>query len=259
MDKILFIDDAQIASSCDVVRCIHPARKYENPVLTSDRAWEGQETILGTVLKEGDQYRMWYQTFATAVDPDGVDSYHRSFHLYAESDDGLAWSKPELGLAEDLMGSRANNITLVRPAFRRDLNPSVLHTPDAPDGHAYRMFSYGAGYIPTALTTRSRASPWPSTTRMDECASSNRLAPARACSPGRPRRSRRRGSCCPMSIPPQGNSWTCTVWLPRLSLPLSSTRSRIKQETCRPGQRPEIRLAAPLRETVPLPDSATAR
>jgi len=146
MDKILFIDDAQIASSCDVVRCIHPARKYENPVLTSDRAWEGQETILGTVLKEGDQYRMWYQTFATAVDPDGVDSYHRSLHLYAESDDGLAWSKPELGLAEDLMGSRANNITLVRPAFRRDLNPSVLHTPDAPDGHAYRMFSYGAGY-----------------------------------------------------------------------------------------------------------------
>ena len=147
MDKILFIDDAQIAAANDVERRIHPARKYEgNPVLTSDRDWEGQETTLGTVRKEGDRYRMWYQSFATAPDPDGIDTYHRSLHLYAESDDGLVWSKPELGLHEDLMGSCANNIALARPAFHRDINPSVLHTPGAPDGRAYRMFAYGAGY-----------------------------------------------------------------------------------------------------------------
>ena len=147
MNKILFIDDAQITSMAGVERRIHPACKYEgNPVVRSDRDWEGAETTLGTVRKEADRYRMWYQSYTTAPDPDGVDSFIRSLHLYAESDDGLAWSKPELGLTEDAMGSTANNIALIRTKFARDTNPSVLHTPRAPDGQAYTMLSYGSGY-----------------------------------------------------------------------------------------------------------------
>ena len=147
MNKILFIDDAQITSSEGVERRIHPASKYEgNPVLTSDRDWEALETTLGTVRKEADRYRMWYQSYATAPDPEGVDSFIRSLHLYAESDDGLAWSKPELGMTEDAMGSSANNIAFIRTRFTRDTNPSVLHTPHAPDGQAYTMLSYGVGY-----------------------------------------------------------------------------------------------------------------
>ena len=145
MDRILFIDDRQITSARGVERRIHPARKFEgNPVVTSDRDWEGQETTLGSVFKEGDGYRMWYQSYATTPDSGGIDAFIRSLHLYAESEDGLAWTKPELGINEDSLGSRANNIALVRLAFRRDLNPSVLHTPG--DGPAYRMFTYGVGY-----------------------------------------------------------------------------------------------------------------
>ena len=147
MDKILLIDDAQLHSARGVERLIHPARKYErNPVVTSDRDWEGQETTLGTVLKEDDRYRMWYQSFATTPDPNGIDSFIRSHHLYAESDDGVSWSKPELGLIEDSTGSHANNIALVRLASSRDLNASVLHVPGAPGGRAYSVFTYGTGY-----------------------------------------------------------------------------------------------------------------
>ena len=147
MNRILFIDDAQITSSQGVGRRIHPARKYEgNPVLTSDCDWEGSETIVGTVRKEAERYRMWYQSYATAPGPNGFDSFIRSLHLYAESDDGLAWSKPELGNTENSTGSYANNIALVRPIFRKALNPSVLHTPHAPGDYAYTMFSYGVGY-----------------------------------------------------------------------------------------------------------------
>ena len=146
-DKILFIDDAQVTSMRGVERRIHPARKYEgNPVVTSDREWEGPETTLGTVRKEDGRYRMWYQSYATAPDPSGIDSFIRSLHLYAESDDGLAWSKPELGITEDATGSYANNIALVRTKFSRDINPSVLRRPLAPDGHAYTMLAYGSGY-----------------------------------------------------------------------------------------------------------------
>lgn len=147
MNKFLFIDDAQITSMRDVERRIHPARKYDgNPVVTSDRDWEGSETTLGTVRKEAERYRMWYQSYATAPDPDGIDSFIRSLHLYAESDDGLAWSKPALGMTEDSTGSVANNIAFVRPAFSKDINPSVLHSPHASDGHTYTMLSYGVGH-----------------------------------------------------------------------------------------------------------------
>lgn len=145
-DKLLFIDDVQITSMRGVERRIHPARKHGNPVVTSDREWEGPETTVGTVRKEDGRYRMWYQSYATAPDPTGIDSYIRSLHLYAESDDGLAWSKPELGVTEDMMGSYANNIALVRTKFDRDINPSVLCGPHALDGHAYTMLSYGSGY-----------------------------------------------------------------------------------------------------------------
>lgn len=146
-DRILFIDDTQVTSMRGMERRIHPAHKYEgNPVVTLDREWEGAETTLGTVRKEDGRYRMWYQSYAMAPDPTGIDSYIRSLHLYAESDDGLAWSKPELGVTEDAMGSYANNITLVRTKFSRDINPSVLHSPNATDGHAYTMLSYGSGY-----------------------------------------------------------------------------------------------------------------
>jgi hypothetical protein len=147
MNSIVFIDDAQITSSSGIERRIHQARKYAgNPVVTSDCDWEGAETILGTVRKEGERYRMWYQSYATSPSRNGFDSFIRSLHLYAESDDGLAWSKPELGITEDSAGSYANNIALVRPTFRKDINPSVLRTPHAPDGHDYTMFSYGVGY-----------------------------------------------------------------------------------------------------------------
>tara|TARA_Y100000588_G_scaffold238832_1_gene252554 strand:+ start:17930 stop:19306 length:1377 start_codon:yes stop_codon:yes gene_type:complete len=147
MNKFLFIDDAQISWMRDVERWIHPARKYEgNPIITSDRDWEGSETTLGTVRKEPEGYRMWYQSYASAPDPHGIDSFIRSLHLYAESDDGLEWSKPSLGTTEDSTGSVANNIAFVRRAFSKEINPSVMHHPHASGGHSYTMFSYGLGY-----------------------------------------------------------------------------------------------------------------
>ena len=61
--KIFFIDDSQISTMEGVKRQLHPARKHEgNPLVTSDKDWEAPEILLGTVRKEGNQYRMWYQS-----------------------------------------------------------------------------------------------------------------------------------------------------------------------------------------------------
>lgn len=145
--RVLFVDDAQIATSHGVERRVHVARKHEgNPVVTSDEDWEAPAIALGTVLKDGDTYRMWYQSRGTAPGANEFDSYLRFLHLYAESQDGLTWTKPSLGLYESSTGSRENNITLLRPALMNDMNPSVLRPPSGWDGHAYAMLAYGSGH-----------------------------------------------------------------------------------------------------------------
>lgn len=84
--KHLFLDDHLVASMENVTRTIHPAVKYEgNPVLWPEAPWEGAVALVyGSVLRDGDAFKMWYHN------GQGVG--------YAESDDGLAWRRPELGL-----------------------------------------------------------------------------------------------------------------------------------------------------------------
>ena len=145
--KIFFIDDTQISSMEGVKRQLHPARKHEgNPLVTSDKDWEAPAILLGTVRKEGNQYRMWYQSQATCPGANTFDSYRRFLHLYAESEDGLSWMKPALGFYEDSMGSYENNIAFVRLALSKDMNPSVLYTPHMDHGRVYTMLTYGSGY-----------------------------------------------------------------------------------------------------------------
>ncbi len=145
--KVLFVDDAQISLMEGVERRIHPARKHEgNPVVTSDNDWEAAGLLVGTVRKEGEKYRMWYQSQATIPGANKFDSYVRFLLLYAESDDGLDWAKPALGSYEDPAGSYDNNIAFVRLGLIKDVNASVLYTPDLADGHNYTMMTYGTGY-----------------------------------------------------------------------------------------------------------------
>ncbi len=145
--KLLFIDDADIASTEGVKRRIHPARKHEgNPVVTSDNDWEAATILIGTVLRDVDQYRMWYQSPATTPGANGFDSFVRYLLLYAESEDGLTWTKPALGSHHDPAHTRDNNIAFVRPGLSVDVNASVLHAPHLAEGHAYTLMTYGAGY-----------------------------------------------------------------------------------------------------------------
>lgn len=98
------------------------------PVLEGDSDVDATGvSIYGTVLRDGGLYRMWYQAWPR--DWDGQDVAHVG---YAESDDGLAWRKPKLRMAE-AGGSRENNLC--------DLgmhSPSVFVDPTAPAAKRYR-------------------------------------------------------------------------------------------------------------------------
>ncbi|MHC4400875.1 MAG: hypothetical protein ACYTG0_14455 [Planctomycetota bacterium] len=84
----LFLDDCLVASSENVTRRIHPAEKHSaNPVLRATEPWENEVAIVyGSILREEDKHRAWY---------------YASGHVgYAESPDGLRWTKPRLGIVE---------------------------------------------------------------------------------------------------------------------------------------------------------------
>ena len=97
--KQLFLDDELIASIENVKRQIHQVKKHEaNPVLWPSEPWEGHTAVIyGSVLRDGDKYRMWYHGGA------GVS--------YAESDDGIRWTKPPMDFVK-LDGQPTN--TMIR-------------------------------------------------------------------------------------------------------------------------------------------------
>jgi len=82
--------------------------KEADPVLTYDRAWEGNcVTAWGSVLRSSSgAYEFWYQTYNKYAAPG-----EQTYICYASSNDGRHWEKPALGLV-DYMGSTANNIVV---------------------------------------------------------------------------------------------------------------------------------------------------
>ncbi|MCH2129735.1 MAG: hypothetical protein MK179_11355 [Pirellulaceae bacterium] len=111
-DKQLFFDDRFIAESDNVKIVMNQPRKL-GPVLKPDRRWEDfRFTSYFTVLQEGDLCRMYYSCFSEDqwnFAEAAVTWRDYAFLCYAESNDGIHWRKPNLGIVE-YNGSKDNNI-----------------------------------------------------------------------------------------------------------------------------------------------------
>ncbi|MFH1738846.1 MAG: hypothetical protein ABIH23_07540, partial [bacterium] len=126
----LFVDDYLIASNQNLTREIHqPVKDPRNPLIVADKPWERESIILTFVLRDEAtrKFRMWYSTRLYYTEPGGARV--RFPTLYAESDDGIVWRKPNLGLLE-YEKSKENNFVIhggrIKGLFE---NP----TPDKPD------------------------------------------------------------------------------------------------------------------------------
>jgi hypothetical protein len=75
--------------------------------LVTDKPWEGNTSAYYTIFQDGDIYRMYYR--GSHWDEKLKKATHREVTCYAESKDGIHWTKPELGLFE-FEGSKQNNI-----------------------------------------------------------------------------------------------------------------------------------------------------
>ena len=137
----LFVDDALIDRMAGgaALRLHHPEPR--EIALIHDAPWEGSGSGYHSVFQDGPLYRMYYKAWHLEVSQGKVNTgAHPLFCAYAESDDGIHWRKPELGLHE-FKGSKANNIVMVsgaqdgvnadagHPAVFKDGNPAAA--PDA--------------------------------------------------------------------------------------------------------------------------------
>ena len=119
-------DDCLVESMTDVEMTMNPARVTGERLMVNDRPWEGTGIVdmRQFVLKEGDRFRMYYSALPHSFVSDDASNrrknlWRRPFNrilCYAESTDGIHWTKPELGLCE-WDGSRANNILLPNDDF----------------------------------------------------------------------------------------------------------------------------------------------
>jgi len=115
-------------------------------VLRHDEPWEGAGSGYHSVFQDGPLYRMYYKAWQRTVGPGTPNTDDNPLLCcYAESDDGIHWRKPALGLFA-FQGSKANNIVMAsgqvgalhvdagHPAVFKDGNPA------APADARYKAF-----------------------------------------------------------------------------------------------------------------------
>jgi hypothetical protein len=136
----LFVDQTLVESVSGgaSLRLHHPT--IREMALLHDEPWEGTGSGYHSIFKDGYLYRMYYKAYQISpmheADPKNKAEVHPLFCAYAESDDGIHWRKPNLGLHE-FAGSTANNIVMVsgktgnldvdagHPAVFKDTNPNA--------------------------------------------------------------------------------------------------------------------------------------
>src|SRR6185436_11125916 len=98
------------------------------PVLRFDNPWEGAFSGYVTVIKHSGRYRMYYRGTPQA----GQDGNNGEVTCYAESADGISWTKPDLGIYE-IHGTRKNNVILANDApFSHNFSPLLDTRPGVP-------------------------------------------------------------------------------------------------------------------------------
>jgi len=106
-ERQLFLDDVGIERMEGVSRVVHSPRRHDdNPLLSPDTPWERGCQVYGTAYYDetARRFRLWYLTGPKdrGLKPLKLDGYERAPHTtmaaYAESEDGVHWVKPKLGL-----------------------------------------------------------------------------------------------------------------------------------------------------------------
>ena len=126
----LFLDSTLVEELTNAERRLHHPVAREIAIV-HDAPWEGAGSGYHTVLRDGDLYRMYYRGSSLGV-KDGRLQVGKQVYCYAESRDGVNFTKPNLGLVE-YNGSKDNNI-IWDGVGSHNFAPFIDHNPNcAPD------------------------------------------------------------------------------------------------------------------------------
>lgn len=132
----LFVDD-WLVQRIEGARFTLHAPVPAGVVLRFDEPWEGAFCAYGTVIKDGEVFRLYYRGLPSA----GKNSGAKEVTCYAESRDGIAWVKPRLGLFE-VCGTRSNNVVLADlPPFSGNFAPFLDARPGVPAAERFKALA----------------------------------------------------------------------------------------------------------------------
>ena len=127
----LFIDHHVIGSLNDVRLVLHRPTPREI-VFRFDQPWEGLYSGYETVFKDGQTYRFYYRGMPEAKHDLGTE-----VTCVAESEDGIHWTRPKLGIYE-VHGTKDNNVVLARNRGCHNLAPFLDTNPNCPADERYK-------------------------------------------------------------------------------------------------------------------------
>ncbi len=147
----LLLDEHLIDRMTDGVRLQMHRPVRREVVLRTDARWEGNACAYQSVFRDGDLCWMYYRGLQYQNCGPGALALpdHEHVLCLAESDDGISWRRPELGIHE-FEGSKANNIVLSPSDVARvggDAAPTSVFldaNPDSPPDARYKITTVGS-------------------------------------------------------------------------------------------------------------------
>ncbi len=135
----LFVDGYLIDTMQGVTQKLHsPVR--QDVALQCNMPWEGPVSYSVHVIEDDGLYRMYYRGCRSEAEWD------KRVECYAESTDGIHWTRPNLGLYE-FDGSKENNILYGTDFVEVNLAPFIDPNPDVPDSERYKAIANMLGNV----------------------------------------------------------------------------------------------------------------
>jgi hypothetical protein len=157
----LFVDGYLIDKMTGVTRKLHSPQPRDVAV-TFDSPWDGSCSCYVSIFQDGDTFRMYYRGAPLAKPLEGMSDAEfwkfilnadvgKAVSCYAESKDGIHWTKPNLGLFKDEhSGSKKNNIILTSNEKWPNITDNLVvfkdTNPDCPPEATYK--AVGRQFLP---------------------------------------------------------------------------------------------------------------
>ncbi len=136
----LLVDDYLIEQLTGNARQVLRHPEPCDVALDHNAPWEGNICAFHVVFRDDDICRMYYRASHLRNFADKLQTIHPWFICYAESRDGIHWTRPNLGLVE-FNGSTDNNIILTNHCSHgfsvfKDMRPDCARMPVTRPLHA---------------------------------------------------------------------------------------------------------------------------